>query len=108
MESETKLEDDKGVGREIVLRRFRFASNPQIKQLPAAQELFNSHLKGIQGMLWSDGWRPIDGMEPRLIFSKSKRNYDIFIACEPMLGQTVLEKPQTLSQIAHETARNLQ
>ena len=109
VESETKLEADTGTGPKVILRTFEFASNPQAfkQRIPTSQELFNHHLKGMQGMLWSDGLKPMEEIEPRLIFSKNKKGYRIFIACKPLLGQVVLEKPQTLSEIAHgNTPRN--
>lgn len=98
-ESATKLEDDTGWGPEVILRTFEFSANPETP-LPSAQILFNSHLKGIEGMLWADGLKPADDIEPRLVFAKNRKGYRIFVACRPMLGQTVLEKPRTLSELA--------
>ena len=106
--SETRLEDDTGTGREIVLRTFEFAINPEsFKQhTPTKQELFDSHVRGIRGMLWADGLETFEEVEPRLIFSKNKKFYRICLACVPTRGNTVLEKPQTLSEITNESSRN--
>lgn len=109
VESTTKLQDDHGIGNPLIIRAFEFRANPQAFKLytPTAQQLFNYHYKGIEAMLWSDGLIPVEGIEPRLIFSKgskdskSKKGYRIFITCMPLRGQTVLEKPLTLSEIAN-------
>lgn len=103
VESDTKLEADTGTGPVVILRTFEFGANPQVFKThpPTNQELFDSHLKGIQAMLWSDGLKPMEEIEPRLIFSKNKKKYRIFVGCKPLLGQIVLERPQTLSEIAY-------
>ena len=92
------------------MRTFEFGANPKVFKLknPTKQEVFNDHLKGMEAMLWGDGLKPMTEVEPRLVFSKNKKKYRIFVACQPLMGQVVLERPQTLSQIANVTPRNLQ
>lgn len=99
VESETKLESDLGTGQPIVLRFFDFGANPEVfkQHKPTAQELFNSHRKGIESLLWRDELKPFDGVEPRLMFSKDRKNYRFIIACLPIT--TLLDKPQTLSEL---------
>lgn len=110
VKSETKLEDDRGVGTEVIWRFFEFAANPEAFKeyekshghMPYAQEIFQSHVKGIEAMLWQDGLRPIEEYPPRLILSKKKDRYLIHVAAEPSRGNVVVEKPKTLSEIANE------
>jgi hypothetical protein len=109
VESKTKLEEDKGTGQTVILRVFEFAANPiTFKQhKPTAQELFSSHLQGIKSLLWRDGLAPYEAVEPRLIFSKDKSMYRFIIPCVATIGSTVIDKPQTLSQIVHDTRKNI-
>lgn len=106
--SDTKLESDLGTGREVILRMFEFAVNPEIfkDRKPTSQEIFNSHLRGINGILWGDGLKPAEDIEPRLIFSKGGKSYRIFIACNPTMGNILVEKTQTLSEIANGSRKN--
>jgi hypothetical protein len=105
VQSDTKLEDDLGTGDPIVMRAYEFATDPRLlqpnTQFPMAQEFFDSHMKGIAGMLWGDGLTPETEIEPRLIFSKDRRTYLITVWARPQLGQAVLETPKTLSEIAN-------
>ncbi len=105
VESTTKLEDDKGTGKEIVLRFFDFAANPEVFKIrkPTAQELFNTHHKGMEAMLWSDGLSPYQLIEPRLLFSKDGSQYRFVISCIPSLGNTFVDKSRTLSQLVNKT-----
>ena len=100
-ESDTKLEEDLGTGQPIVLRFFDFGANVEEfkKNKPTAQDLFNSHLRGIESLLWRDGLKPFDGVEPRLMFSKDKSHYRFIIACIPSSGNTLIDNTQTLSQL---------
>lgn len=96
-ESTTKIEDDKGVGSPFILRFFEFAANPETfkYQKPTAQQLFDHHRKGIESMLWTDGMRPYEGVEPRLIFGKDR--YQFVITCVPK--EVLLDSTRTLSQL---------
>lgn len=100
-ESQTKITEDTGTGQAIILRFFEFGVNVEAfkARKPTAQELFNSHIKGMQSLLWGDGLAPFEGVEPRLQFSKDKKRYRFIIACIPSLGNVLTEKPKTLSQL---------
>lgn len=100
-ESKTKLESDTGTGQAVILRFFEFGANPETfkQHKPTAQELFNSHKRGIESLLWRDGMKPFDGVEPRLMFSKDKSHYRFIIACIPSAGNVLTDKPKTLSQL---------
>ncbi len=102
-ESTTKLEEDKGTGHAVVLRFFDFGVNPETfkQHKPTAQELFNSHSRGMEALLWKDQLKPFEGIEPRMMFSKDKSHYRFIIACLPM--GVLNEKSMTLTQIAHGT-----
>ena len=66
---------------------------------PTAQELFNSHMKGMESVLWKDGLKPYDAIEPRFMFSKDKSHYRFIIACIQRVGNILSATPQTLSQL---------
>ncbi len=107
-ESKIKLEDDKGIGQAVVLRFFEFGVNVEAfkKHKPTAQELFNSHMRGMEALLWRDGLKVYTDVEPRLMFSKDKTKYR-FVIPAVSNGTTILkEQPKTLSQIVHEGTRN--
>lgn len=108
VESETKLNADKGIGQAVVLRTFTFAANKESFQrhLPTAQELFNSHSKGIDTMLWKDGLKHFMEVEPRLIFSKDKSHYRFIVACIPALGNTLIDTPHTLTELLNDSRSN--
>ncbi len=108
VESKTKIEEDKGTGRAVVLRFFDFGANPQAFKIhkPTAQELFNTHLKGIEAVLWKDGLKVLPEVQPRLMFSKDKTKYRFIIPSVPVSYSSKFENTQTLSQILHDTRRN--
>lgn len=101
VESDTKLEDDKGEGSAAIIRCFQFGTNPTAfkEHLPTKQELFNSHLKGIETMLWRDGLKIMTSVTPQIVIGKT--GYQIFVGAIPQKGHILHEKPQTLSEIAH-------
>jgi hypothetical protein len=101
VESTTKLNDDKGTGQKIILRFFTFTANPEVfkQHKPTAQELFNTHQKGMEAMLWADGLTPVNIIEPRLLFSKDNSRYRFVVSCIPSLGQSIIETPQTLTEL---------
>ncbi len=103
VKSEKHLEDDLGTGQPIILRTFQFAVNPEAfnDHKPTTQEIFDSHKRGIAALLWQDGLTPYEPEPPKVVFSKEGNSYFIIVASIPQMGQTVLETPQTLSQIAH-------
>ena len=104
--SETRLEQDKGEGRGVVMRTFEFAASPIIFQHgnPHPQDVFNSHLKGIEATLWSDGLEPMIELEPRLIFTPERDKYLILVLARVQKGQLfkemeVQKQAQTLTEI---------
>ncbi len=102
--SDTKLEDDKGTGDAYILRTYEFGTNPEfLMKMPDAQTIFDSHMRGISGMLWSDGMTPVTDLEPKIIFSKDRRKYLIMVWAKPSIGQTILETTKTLSEYARES-----
>lgn len=108
VKSDTKLESDTGVGEAVVLRTYEFAANPEFFKngLPNSQDVFDSHLKGIMAMLWQDGLQPAHEVEPKLIFSKGGDKYLIMIGARPSVGHSILEKPQTLTEIIHASRKD--
>ena len=99
--SQINLEEDTGTGKEVILRFFDFGVNFQAfkNHKPSAQELFDNHRQGLESLMWRDGLRPFEEVEPRLIFSKDKKHYRFIIACTPTLNSVLTDKPQTLSQL---------
>jgi len=102
-ESKTHLEDDTGHGGAAIIRMFEFAANPEVwkQHKPTKQELFNSHHKGIEIMLWKDGLTPMSEVDPKIQISKKSGKYRIFVGARPMKGHLLTERPKTLSEIAH-------
>lgn len=104
-ESKTKLEDDIGIGAAVVIRHFEFGINAEAfkKHPPTHQELFNSHLKGIEIALWKDGLAINPDIPPRIVIDEKGMRYHIFIASKPSKGHILPHgvNPQTLKQIAH-------
>lgn len=92
---------DAGVGKPYILRCFEFRINPLVKQTPTRQELFNHHWRQIQSMLWADGLKAYEAVNPRIIVGK--QSYRIFVTAEPRLSNGIAislgEKPRTLQQI---------
>lgn len=100
------LEDDMGEGDAVVIRNFVFAidmnnSDVWLKNQPTKQDLFNSHLKGIEMALWKDGLKIWPDVKPQLTFDLNNFKYTIIVASKPMKGYLLNERPQTLSQIAY-------
>lgn len=92
---------DPGTGETVVLRVFEFKINPELSQnaRPSNQELFNSHATQIRHMLFKDGliaFEGGEGLEPRVQFSKLKREYRIIVPCKAKLGQSFQQKAQVL------------
>lgn len=102
-ESTTKLEHDEGFGAAVVLRCFEFKANPEaFKQgAPTKQDLFNSHLKGIELALWKDSLTIWPDVEPRMLIDEKTSTYKIWVAGKPMRGAKLYQEPQTLNQLAH-------
>lgn len=88
-------------GKTIVLRSFYFKANPELlkAQKPTKQQLFDSHVKQIELMLWNDGLMPFKEVEPRVITSKKRDEYKIFMACEARPGVTFAHNPTKLQDL---------
>lgn len=101
--SETHLEDDQGYGGAAILRTFTFGINPEAfrQHTPSKQELFNSHLKGIEMALWKDGMMVMDEVEPKVIIDPKGKQYMIFVGARPMRGHLLKEVPKTLAEQIH-------
>ncbi len=102
---------DPGVGGSVVLRFFFFKAAPLKKGQPAPtkQQLFESFQNLIQGYIWKDGLRPLEGKEVRVYVRKElkkselklkmiEENADIVIIvpCEPTRGESVTDKHHKL------------
>lgn len=106
VQSKTNLQQDKGEGNYVIVRKFTFAMNAlafnEVK--PTKQELFNYHLKGIETMLWRDGWKIFDKVQPQIKFDVPKMQYDIYVGAIPMAKyNTINAQARTLSEIANGT-----
>ena len=101
--ADTKLTEDKGQGRPIILRSFEFGAKPGAfkDHIPSKQELFNAHFKQIEIILWQDGLTAVREIEPKLQINKKKTHYRIWVAATPQRGAVLVERPKTLSQIAN-------
>ncbi len=97
--STTKITDDVGKGQPVILRTFKFAANPEAFRMhkPTAQELFESHKRGIEALLWRDGLTHFREVEPRIVFTKDQKTYTFIIACIPT--QALIDNPKTLSEL---------
>ena len=102
-QSKTTLEQDRGVGGAAIIRCFTFGINPLAfkETKPSKQDLFNSHIKGIETMLWRDGMTVMLDVEPRILFDPKAMIYKIFVGARPAKGHILKEIPQTLRQIVH-------
>lgn len=103
VQSNTNLELDEGYGNAAVIRRFTFGMNVESFKhaQPTKQDLFNSHLKGIELALWRDGLKVLPDVQPRISVDMEKMQYQIFVGATPMKGHILTQRPQTLSEIAH-------
>ena len=91
---------DSGTGKEYVIRQFDFHFNPEVikRGMPVdKQSVFNQHWRQIQLLLWKDGLKAYEGIEPRMLISK--KTYKIILVCEPRIGVMVADKARTLQSI---------
>lgn len=105
VKSETKLTDDPFEGAVAIIRKFTFGANPQAfkEYKPTKQELFNSHLKGIEIALWRDGMQLNTRIEPQIHFDEKQLRYSIFVGAKPARGHLVTQTPLSLREIAQDT-----
>lgn len=102
-QSQTKLEDDKGTGRPLVIRTYTFQINKEAFKfhVPTKQELFDTHVRGLEMTLWRDGLTFAKDHDPQILFNKGRTHYTIFIVAEPSRGNVLTDKTQTLTEIVH-------
>ena len=89
---------DPGTGQTITIRVFEFKMNPNIKQIPDKQTLFNSHARQIKTILWGDGLIPLEEVNPRVIIDAKKHTYQFFIPCKARREVLFMEKPKNLTE----------
>lgn len=103
--SDTRLEDDEGVGNAAVIRAFDFKANPEsfARYVPSGQELFNAHAQQIRVFLWKDGLEAMENMRPKVKIAKNKTGYRIVVVAQQAKGHTLSSRftPRTLTEIAH-------
>lgn len=94
---------DKGTGKPVILRVFEFSANPIVlkREKPTKQQLFDAHALQIKHFLWKDGLEPLDIISPKIVVSKKREKYRIFVTCQPKPGVTLVETPQTLQELTH-------
>lgn len=103
VQSKTNLQQDTGEGGYVIIRKFTFGMNPQAfkEAKPDKQMLFNYHLKGIEIMLWRDGWKIFPEVTPQISFDVKKGQYSIFVGAVPMdKFNTINADARTLGEIA--------
>ena len=77
---------DPGGGPVNVIRVFHFKMNPANKDYSNKQAIFSAHAKQIETILWGDGLRPLDSVQPRVIINSKKGSYKIFVPCGAAKG----------------------
>lgn len=98
-QADTLLADD-ARGEKFVMRVFEFSYDPlSVGQVPSKQHIFNSHAEMIRHFLWKDGLEPAFEAEPRVIISKRKRNFRIYVLARARFGQMWNDKATTLQEI---------
>lgn len=96
--SDTRLEDDEGDGRPIILRQFEYRFPPGIQRIPTAEEILTTgYKKFLESQLYFVDELDLV-MEPKVVINK--KGFRIFATCQARKGSLVLEKPRTLKQIA--------
>lgn len=95
------LIDNQNSGKTIVLRSFFFKANPETmkRDRPTKQQIFDSHIKQIELMLWSDGLTPFKGVEPRIKVSKKRDEYKVVLACEAKASVNFSHTPTKLQDL---------
>lgn len=92
---------DPGTGETVLMRVFDFGANPENlkRDKPTKQQIFDSHIKQIQTMLWSDGLEPMKELNPLIQVSKKKEKYRIILWCRARSGVTWADSPLNLRDI---------
>lgn len=100
----TRLEDDMGVGKKMIIRRFEFGLKPleDGQPRPTDTQLLEAFKAQVFQMLWKDGWVQCEAI--RTLLSKDNKHFYIFVPAEAVgsgTNSTIIEKPLTLKQILH-------
>lgn len=97
---------DLQTGDNVLLRVFDFGANPENlkRDKPTKQQLFDSHVKQIMTMLWSDGLEPAKEINPLIQISKKKEKYRILMWCRAKSGVAWADTPQSLQEITKNNA----
>lgn len=90
---------DSGTGKKLAWRTFVYDRNPDLKELPNKQELFNIHWQQIENQLWKDGFVVDKRVEPKIVIAEDQKRYVIAVVCEPQFNGTIIDDPQTLQEI---------
>lgn len=91
---------DSGKGAPVILRQFEFSLNPNLPRdfKFTKQDIYDSHVKQIEIMLWSDGMIALNDVKPpKVQISKKQNKYRIFVLCSPRSGQALLDTPTILT-----------
>lgn len=99
---ETKSEQqlvDAGTGEKVVIRIFEFDFEQFRGVVPSKQYIFNQHAQMIRHFLWKDGLEACLEVEPKVMVSKRKKRYRIFVTARARFGQMWNDKATTLQDI---------
>jgi hypothetical protein len=83
---------DPGGGPVNVIRVFNFKMNPEKKDFTNKQAIFSAHAKQIETLLWGDGLRPLENINPRVILNNKQGIYQIFVPCGAAKGVIFSER----------------
>lgn len=94
---------DSGTGNKIILRCFEYRANPEAFKLhrPSKQELFSAHARSIEMFLWKDGLLPLPHIKPKIIISKNRQKYRIFVGAQAKNNEVIADRPKTLQEITN-------
>lgn len=104
--SDIPLSVDQGDGRPIILRTFEYRFPPGMLRQPTEDEILTEgYVKFLESQLYFVD--ELDLVQPPKVRISSK-GFRIFATCQARKGSIIpgVSKPQTLTQIAHDTARN--
>lgn len=90
---------DSGTGKKLAWRTFIYDRNPDLKELPNKQELFNIHWQQIENQLWKDGFVVDKRVEPKVVIAEDGKRYVIAVVCEPQFNGTIIDDPKTLQEL---------
>lgn len=97
---------DPALGQTITIRTFEFKMNPDLKEIPSKQELFNAHARQVSTILWADGLVPLEEVLPKLVINLKNKTYQIFVAAKPNRSNTFVETPKKISEYLNASTRH--